>query len=317
MSKKHKVIRIFSICVPVIAILYVALELVIGYSLYSDNTDSVTNQRTSDQVLVDWLVNDKGYDVDAFKSKYNVEEISIHSSTGDHSIPASYIYGTVENDRSASTIIMVHGLYGNRISNYPVAEMFLEMGWNVITYDQRSSGGNTAPHTTFGYLESLDLVDYTAYAAENVAEGNHIAVWGQSMGSATVQNAMDDEFFASEVDMVILDCPMGDMKSIIGAKGISGVFSDMLLKKNLGFGYDDQSVYHQIRDTDIPVLIVGSKADERIPYAVAESIFETIQNENKYIFYVEDSAHSDIYFDHPEEYRKAVKEFISDNLINE
>ena len=61
----------------------------------------------------------------------------------EHIIPADYI--TIDGDKNTDTIVMVHGLGGSRWTNYPIAAMFLENGYNVISYDQRSSGENTLP----------------------------------------------------------------------------------------------------------------------------------------------------------------------------
>lgn len=52
---------------------------------------------------------------------------------------------------STQLVSLVYGLGGNRYTNYPIEEMFLQKGYNVLTYDQRSSNENTAQYTTFGY----------------------------------------------------------------------------------------------------------------------------------------------------------------------
>lgn len=64
--------------------------------------------------------------------------------------------------------------------------MFLENGYNVVSYDQRSSGENRAQYTTFGYLESDDLADCVEYLKDNINDNNKIGIWGTSYGGATV-----------------------------------------------------------------------------------------------------------------------------------
>lgn len=309
----RRIIVLVAIAMAVAAIVYVAVQLCKGYKIFTLNNQISTNERTSDKVIEEWLETDKKFDVDGFMTRYKTEDLSIDSSLDGHEIPATYIYAD-GNDRSDHTVIMVHGLLGNRISNFPMAEMFLSLGCNVITYDQRSSGKNTAPHNTFGYLESYDLVDYAAYAAGLMHEDNMLGVWGQSMGAATVENAMDDEYFAANVDFVVLDCPLGDMSDSLFARGISGAFADYLFKSRVGFSFRDQSVYRQIENTKIPVLIVSSKADDRIPYETSQRIFDAMKNNKKAMFTVEDSRHSDVYFDHSPEYKKAVERFIGANV---
>lgn len=90
------------------------------------------------------------------------------------------------------TIILVHGLGGSRYSNYPFAEMFLQKGYNVLTYDQRSSNENTAQYTTFGYWEKYDLIDYVDYVYTYASE-QEIGIWATSFGGATAGLAMGEQ----------------------------------------------------------------------------------------------------------------------------
>ena len=61
-------------------------------------------------------------------------------------------------------------------------------------------------------------------------------------------------------------------------------------------------------------MIVSSKADDRIPYETSQRIFDAMKNNKKAMFTVEDSRHSDVYFDHSPEYKKAVECFIGANV---
>lgn len=311
MNVRKKVIIITSI-ILVALLIELGVQIIQGYVIYNQNSQMVTNERTTDDILIDWLTKDKEFDVDAFKAQYQTEEIVIESSLDGHKIPATYIYAPGNSDKTGNTIIMVHGLLGNRISNYPVAQMFLSQGYNVITYDQRSSGGNHALYTTFGYLESQDTIDYVTYATQNMASDSYLGAWGQSMGAATVENAMDDEMFKEVVDFVVLDCPMGNMEDVLGLYAtIPMTIADCVFQMKLGFSFEDQSVIPQIKNTEIPVLIACSMADEAFSIASVERIYNAIHSEKKEMFVVNDSKHSDIYFDHPEEYQRICEEFLA------
>lgn len=315
--KKKNIVKISAIVIVLLLVLgvivYFGMQYKTGADIYNYNYQMSSNERTSDEVLIDWLTNDKDYDVDEFLATYNTEEISIESSEGDHSIPATYIYAPGNTDKTGNTVIMVHGLLGNRISNYPMSEMFLKQGYNVITYDQRSSGGNTAPYTTFGYLESKDLVDYVKYAASYMNEDSLLGVWGQSMGGATVENAMDDASFITNVSYVVLDCPMGNMEDAICMhrefSKLQLSFASMKFKSEIGFSFENQNVCNQIKDTKIPVLFACSKADKEFGVEQVEKLYNAIDGDAKEMFIVDDSDHSNIYFDHQSEYENAIKEF--------
>lgn len=51
---------------------------------------------------------------------YTIEKVEITSTFDEHMIPADYIYALgEEGDKNNPTVILVHGLGGNRYTNYP------------------------------------------------------------------------------------------------------------------------------------------------------------------------------------------------------
>lgn len=99
------------------------LEKKIGTQVFMGSTQLVTCEDTSEIKDSFWKKYDMNYD--EFCNTYRIEKIQ--------------------------TVILVHGLGGNRYTNYPLTQMFLQKGYNVLTYNQRSSNENTAQYTTFGY----------------------------------------------------------------------------------------------------------------------------------------------------------------------
>ena len=285
-----------------------------GYKEYKNAAHMSTNERKNDHHIIDWLVNEKSFDYAKFTREYQIEEIEIASLLGDHTIPASYIYAPGNIDKRGDTVIMVHGLLGSRLSNYPAAQMFLNLGINVITYDQRSAGGNVAPNVTFGYLESYDLIDYVSYARNFMKDTSKLIVWGQSMGAATTGNAMDDSYFIKNVDSVILDCALGNMEDVHGVgpfPKLNLAIASFFAKREIGYEYRDQRVLPQRRNTKIPVLVAASKGDTSLPYKMQLGIFHCIKSKKKELYLVADSEHSDIYFDYPQEYQAVIEQFLN------
>lgn len=320
--KKKKVLRIIGIIVGLIIVAgIIGTCYFTGISVFNSSMQMVDNQSTS-------IENAKAYfkkidfDLVEFESKYTVETVQIKSTLDGHIIPANYI--TVDGDKNADTIIMVHGLGGSRWTNYPIANMFLENGYNVISYDQRSSGENIAQYTTYGYLESHDLEDYTTYLKDSIGDSKKIGVWGTSFGGATVGIYLGSDQANQNVDFAILDCPMSNMNYMLSTemdKMDIGIPVDFMMsmgniatKMKLGFSYKDANVCNYISKTNIPVLVINSKADEITPYFMGEDIYNSVPHENKKIFTVEDSAHVEIFFDHPDEYGSNIIKFIKQFL---
>ena len=157
--------KILLIIVIVILLLFVGMSYFIGTQVFMGSTQLVTCEDTSKVKDSFWKRYNMDYDV--FCSTYTIEKVEITSTFDEHMIPADYIYALgEEGDKNNPTVILVHGLGGNRYTNYPLAEMFLQKGYNVLTYDQRSSNENTAQYTTFGYWEKYDLIDYIDYVID-------------------------------------------------------------------------------------------------------------------------------------------------------
>lgn len=305
-------ILIISIFITVIAIFYFS-----GTGVFNGSMQMVTNETTSIESGKRYLES-VHFDLEKFKSEYSMETIQINSSLDNHVIPADYIM--IDGNKDRDTVIMVHGLGGNRLSVYPIAEIFLRNGYNVIAYDQRSSGENTAQYTTYGYFESNDVTDYVNYLKENIGDNNKIGLWGTSFGGATVGIYLGSESANDNIDFAILDCPVSNMSYLISTEmkkmdiGLPLKFlmwsGDITTKFKLGFSYEDTNVCNYTNNTTVPTLIINSKSDEITPYFMGEDIYNSIKHDNKKIFTVEDSKHVDIVFDYPDEYKKEIIEFI-------
>ena len=120
--KRH--IKILLIVVVIILLLFVGMSYFIGTQVFMGSTQLVTCEDTSNVNDSFWEKYSMHYDV--FCNTYTIEHIDIVSTFDGHVIPADYIYALgKEENKDNSTVILVHGLGGNRYTNYPLAEMFL------------------------------------------------------------------------------------------------------------------------------------------------------------------------------------------------
>lgn len=315
--KRH--IKILLIVVVIILLLFVGMSYFIGTQVFMGSTQLVTCEDTSKVNDSFWEKYNMDYDV--FCNTYTIEHIDIVSTFDGHVIPADYIYALgKEENKDNSTVILVHGLGGNRYTNYPLAEMFLQKGYNVLTYDQRSSNENTAQYTTFGYWEKYDLIDYIDYV-HSYAPEQVIGVWGTSFGGATAGLAMGEKDVERKVDFLILDCPVSDMKWMVEEEmrkmdiGLPISYmtfcGNVINKIKLGFCYDDANVCNEISDIEIPVLIINSEADTVTPQFMGQEIYDSIQNEDiKMIWTVKDSEHTEMWLDYNKEYIEKVQDLL-------
>lgn len=317
--KKKKLKIILVMIVVVLLIAFAGISYFIGMQVFENSTQLVTNEETTGAKDSFWEKFQMDYD--KFIEKYRAEKITVESSYDGHIIPGDYIYAQNVEGKDHDTVILVHGLGGNRYSNYPLAEYFLEKGYNVLTYDQRSSGENTAKYTTFGYWEKYDVRDMTDYVVKNAPE-KKIGLWGTSFGGASIGLAMTGGELDGKVDFAVLDCPVSSMEDMIAAQmkdmkiGIPVEYmaacGNIVNRQKLGFSYEDADVPASIKDTKVPVLVINSKADTLTPYYMGKDIYEAMEQKTKQIWSVKDSEHAEVWLDYNKEYREHLDAFIAE-----
>lgn len=315
-KKKKKILIVIVAIAMVLAVIFLGFSYFLGGQIVAGSTQLVTNEATKNVHEDFWV--QYGFNYDAFYQTYTIEKINLTSSFDDHTIPADFIYS---EDKNHDVVIMAHGLGGNRYTNYPIAEFFLENGYNVITYDQRSSGENTAEKTTFGYLEKYDIIDCINYAKE-FTQGKNIGVWGESFGGATAVQAVAYENVQEDTAFLILDCPVSSMEWMVAEemKGMDiGIPLDYMMwcgnmvnKIELGFSYKEADSGEIAKKIHIPTLVINSEADQLTPYFMGKDIYDSLASTKKELWTVTDSKHVGMWIEYNEEYRNKVLGFIEE-----
>lgn len=305
------------ILVSLLLVGVVGLSIFTGQSMIEGAFKMNTPEQTKENGRK--FVEQQGFSVEKFKGNQTyIEEVEIASSTGKHQISADYI--TYDNNKNHDTVVLVHGNGGDRTMMYPIAQMFLEQGYNVLTYDQRNSGDNTAQYTTFGYLESEDLQDCVEFVREQVDKDKKVGILGQSMGGATAGFYTGKEHANENIDFIILDGPFNDMHEMIESVMYdmnTGIPVPYLMfcgsvgtKLKLDFFYEEMNVSKSIENTEVPVLVITSKADKTCPADMGEAIYEAIPHTNKKLWMQQDIEHIMGYYVEPKQYTEEVMTFI-------
>ncbi|MGL6201268.1 MAG: alpha/beta hydrolase [Lachnospiraceae bacterium] len=259
-----------------------------------------------------------GYDLEAFNNTYTGDEFSVEASDG-NTIPVTYF--STDDNTDKDTVILSHGNGGDHVSVYPLAEMYLRNGWNVITYDMRGHGDNESQLMTFGYLERIDmeaLVDYT----EEITIDKQIVVHGQSMGGAGAGMYAATDHAAEHVDAVIMDSPVYSMEAMFAlaweeeddSEGIPLSYmvacGNLYMKLNYGFTFKDVEITEEQKYNNVKSLVIVSTQDEVcFPENVIE-LYENIASSEKELVEI-DAAHIMGIIDHADEYEVAVLGFLA------
>lgn len=316
---KKKIARILKILLIVLAAAVIIGSFLIGKAVADmvmhQNKDSDTKNNSIKQLEM-W-----GYDLEAFNASFSGTEINVTAEDGNRVPGTSFISG----ENSDKWVILVHGAGGDRVCTYPLAQAYLERGYNVIAIDQRGCGDNEDENVTFGINERLDVEAMVIYA-RNELKASEVIVHGQSMGAQTAalyaSNVKPGEICAA--DAVICDSPVPGMEYMLrsvfsGSDNeedfnnpvanylifTSGIASKLFYKVD----YADGDTIEAVKNDMLPTMVILSENDKVCLPDKVEEVYNSIGSDEKELVRVE-SAHIEGVIDNPEGYMDSVTDFL-------
>lgn len=286
----------------------------VGQGLLYQNEGKDTRDNSIKQLDL-WKYDCVEYAPDNFEQNNHGKRISVTAKDG------TTVYGThfiLTDNKDKDTVILVHGAGGDRVCMEPITKMYLEHGWNVITFDQRASGISENKKVTFGIFEKYDIQALVDYAKESTTN-KKIIVHGQSMGAVTTGLYGTTKHAQKNVDAIIMDSPFDSMENMFldvwhdmeDSKGIPDDYiiwcGDWYLSWNEKFKFDDGNLVKQANKIKVKTLLIKSLQDELAP--MSDDIYEALGTQDKTLWEV-NAKHVEGYVVYPEEYTKAVMEFL-------
>lgn len=320
-SKKKKIIGItLGSIAAIIVIAILGFSYFFGYQvayglLYQN--EGLDTKGNSVKQLAEWNYDEEEYERTNFEKNNNGKEFTVTAKDG------NIVYGThfiSDNKVDNNTVILIHGLGGDRVCMEPIAKMYLEQGWNVITFDQRASGESKNEWVTFGYFEKYDveaIVDYV----EDLISDKKIVIHGQSMGAVTAGLYAATKHASEHADAIIMDSPFDSMESMFlgvwhemdDTEGIPDDYiiwcGDWYLRWNYRFSFTDTDLVNLSKKNHVKSLVIESMRDNVALPEMNEAIYEAIATGDKELWRV-DAEHVEGFVDFPEEYTNAVMEFL-------
>jgi dipeptidyl aminopeptidase/acylaminoacyl peptidase len=218
---------------------------------------------------------------------------------------------------SSKVIILLHGYKANRLEMIPKAELFRNMGYDVLLYDARGCGESEGDMVSLGYYEKEDLI-----AAVNFLNGmgkNDIAVYGFSQGGATAILASED---LTGVRCIISEVTFDNLENAIDNRFrkylfIPGYLGTFFMReeaeKKLGISIDEIQPIDKIKNIKVPIFIIGGEDDSRTVLKNTMDLFNAA-NEPKELWISPDSEHENIYEKNPLMFESKIKEFLKKYL---
>ncbi|WP_306483105.1 alpha/beta hydrolase [Anaerococcus sp.] len=300
------------VTLTIIIILFIGFSIFIGKATFDGMTENVSREETNKNLAS----YNEAYN--EFAQGKDIKEIKIKSSEDGHEIPAVFI----ENPQAKGIFLMVHGMGGTKYSLSTQGQIFYDLGFSLLIYDQRNSGDNLAPYNTYGVLESLDCLDAIDYIKKEYPD-EKIILYGESYGGATSLIAASRD--SSNIDYLILDCPLGDSREMVDEvlakveeeekipQSFMRFLGNSFLKMKLGFGLEDidSTKWARQADISIPVLVINSKIDIMTPYHMGREVYESINSSKKEIYTGEDFGHCEFSKTDPEGFKNLIGTFLA------
>lgn len=248
------------------------------------------------------------------------ETWTLHGDDPQQQLVATYLAAT---PASKQTVIISHGYKGNGETMANYAQLFHELGYNVLLPDDRAHGKSAGRYITFGWLDRLDYLDWLKRIINHDGEDVQIVLFGVSMGGATVE-MMSGEQLPAQVQAIIADC------------GYSSIDDELvyLLKRNfhlpkypflpavsainrrrLGFNLHQVSSVAQLKHNYRPILFIHGEKDVFVPASMLEENYAATQGP-KVKWIVPNATHAESFWVNPAAYQQHVRDFLQQYVVN-
>ena len=227
-----------------------------------------------------------------------------------YELHVQFLKNPVETDKY---MILTHGYTDNRMGSLKYVKMYLDFGYNCIIYDIRGHGLNERTFTSYGILESQDLMCLIEDTRKRYTNIGILGLHGESLGSATTLTCLQYE---PKVDFAVADCGFSDIENVLrnAYKSFhvpSGLFdiADFGCIVRYHYSLRDMRPIDALDENTIPVLFMHGAQDSLIVPKNSEDMAERTKG-IKELYLIEGAGHAESIIVDPETYRAHVKGFL-------
>ena len=215
---------------------------------------------------------------------------------------------------SKKVAIMFHGYRGTVYRDFCAAsQIFIDLGYSLITVDHRAHGLSQGHSITFGVRESKDLISWVEYAKKRFGEDFEYILVGISMGGATVLMAADK---VTNVKLLV-DCPYTEpkivLKETLKAINLSPKFFYPLVNlSSIIYGHTNLnkiSAFASVKKSNNKILIVHGDCDQVVPQYISQELYEAYPDKIQYEVF-KGANHGCSYMVDTERYIKVISDFL-------
>ncbi|KOY76480.1 Family S9 peptidase [Apilactobacillus kunkeei] len=313
MKKKTKILL-----ATVITLIVLTVVGFVGAGMYFYNVAVVPSHKT-------FLSNDKIKKNSPLyvgtKWYYNVKKIhwTQKSATGNLKLVANYIPADKKTNK---TVVIAHGYMGSKEKMAPYAYIFHQMGYNVLTPDDRGQGQSEGNYVGYGWPDRLDYIKWMKKVIKYQGSKTEIVMFGVSMGGATTMMVSGEKDVPHQVKAFIEDCGYTSVSDEINYE--SGQLYHMpafprwplvpilsgITHIRAGYSMYEASSLDQVMKNHRPMLFIHGANDKFVPTRMVYPLYKASKGP-KQLLVVKNAAHAASYQTNPKLYVDTIKGFLN------
>lgn len=211
------------------------------------------------------------------------------------------------NNGTKKVAVICHGWHSYPWWDFGKAfDIVYNAGFAVLAVSQRAQGDSEGRYMTYGAKESDDLLGWLRILIERYGEDLHIAIMGVSMGAATVLCATGKPL-PEQVKCAVSDCSFTSAKEQFrsASKGrfpVARALGQGFARIAADVRYADASPIDAVRRSKTPTLFVHGAADDFVPYAMMQQLYDACTAPEKDQWVSPGAAHAEAAMTNPEAY---------------
>ncbi|HEY2329799.1 MAG TPA: alpha/beta fold hydrolase [Verrucomicrobiae bacterium] len=245
------------------------------------------------------------------------KNLAVETATFPSASGATISAWLVEGRTNRGVVILQHGVRGDKSSLVARATFLSQAGYTVLLFDFQAHGESRGDVITFGYLESRDSQAAVDYVGKHFP-GKPVAVIGVSLGAAAAVLADPPlEVQAMVLEMMyptIEEATKDRIEMRLGPPG--RILSPLLtaqIPRRAGCEPKDLRPIVQVARITVPKLFLAGTADRDTKFSEAQKIFAAAAGPKAFMAF-DGARHEDLFNFAPEQYQKAVLDFLDKNL---
>lgn len=216
------------------------------------------------------------------------------------------------------TVILLHGLSGNRGEMLSVAKALVPAGYNAVLYDLRNHGDSEGEISTLGYRETEDVqAVVNELLQRDDVDADNIGLMGHSMGGIIAVRAAGR---VPELKAVIAQSSFTSINDLAAdfipllTGGSAMPFLSQMLDRLAGVPVTEVNSLNDLNTLDFPPLLyVHGDADAVVNVNHSQRLYDASRS-TKDLYIVDGAGHSDIDQISPEEYSERIIAFFDEHL---